>query len=249
MRSNGEAPRTATLAMIVLTTTVVAAGCAPLFQQTVRGSGEIDTRGIDLGDVSEVRVGSALDVDIVPGYEPTVTIEADDNVLDRIEVTEQGRRVELRLERGIRLRSATVDITVTLPSVTQVRTSGASNVDVTDGLEMDNLRVAASGASNIRGAIDAALLDVSASGSSDVSLTGSAEQLAASASGASDVDLRQVQVAGDGDVEASGASDVGVHVSGTLRANASGASGVRYAGSPGDVTTRISGASSVEPGN
>ncbi len=248
MRSNGETPRTATLAMIVLTTAVVAAGCAPLFQQTVRGSGEIDTREIALGDVSEVRVGSALDVAIVPGDEPAVAIEADDNVLDRIEVTEQGQRVELRLERGIRLRSATVDITVTMPSVTRVGASGASNVDVTEGLEVDDLRVTASGASNVGGAIDAALLDVSASGSSGVSLAGGAGRLAVSASGASDVDLRQLQVDGDADVEASGASDVGVHVSGTLRANASGASGVRYAGSPGDVTTQISGASSVEPG-
>ena len=248
MRTDPQTPRTATLAVIVLAATVVAAGCAPLFQQTVRGSGNIDTRDIALKDVSDVRVGSALDVDIVAGDEPGVAIEADDNVLDRVEVTERGRRVELRLQRGIRLRSATVDITLTTPSLTRVGVSGASNVDVAESVEVDDLHVTASGASSVAGTIAAALLDVSASGSSDVALVGSAQQLEASASGASDVDLRHLEVAGDAAVEASGASELAVHVAGALRANASGASGVRYAGSPADVTTQVSGASSVEPG-
>ena len=249
MKGTGEAPRTMTLAVVVVATTTLAAGCAPMFQQTVRGSGHIETREVVLGDVTEVSVGSALDAAIVPGGEPTVTIEADDNVLDRIEVRERGSRVELRVERGIRLRQATVDVTVRMPTVSRVAASGAAGVELAEGLDARDLRISASGASDMRGVVEAARLDVSASGSSDVALTGSAERLAVSASGASDIELRELPVSGDARVEASGASDVAVHVEGALQANASGASGVRYAGSPGEVRTQISGASSVEQGN
>lgn len=246
MRSKRDMPRTATLGVLLLITAFVAAGCAPLFQQTVRGSGQIEERDVVLGDVTEVSIGSALNAEVVPGEDASVTVRADDNVMNRIEVDERGRRVEIRLERGIRLRAATVEIVVALPDLTRVGASGAADVEVAEGFDARELRVSASGASDVRGVIEAAGLDVSASGSSNVTLSGDAERLQARASGASDVDLRQLSVDGDARVEASGTSDVAVRVAGALEARASGASGVRYAGSPGDLTTQISGASSVE---
>ena len=247
MAIEGNTRRVAALGGGLLLMAVLAAGCAPVFGQTVRGSGEIVEREIELGDVTEVRIGSALNAQVIPGSEPSVTVRADDNVADHIEVREEGRRVTARVERGIRLRGATVGITVTLPSVTEIAASGAATVELVEGLDHDALRLGSSGASTLRGTVEATRLGVTASGASDIDLAGSAEDIEATASGASEVDLRRLSVSGDGRVEASGASDVAVQVSGSLTARASGASEVRYGGAPRAVSTRASGASSVEP--
>lgn len=217
-----------------------------MLPEVVRGSGDVETREVALGEVTEVDIGSALDAEIVPGDEPSLTVRADDNLIDRVEISEAAPRVEVRLERGITLRGVTAEVTVTVPSLTEVAVSGASSVEVAEGIDIADLRVSASGASELTGTVEADQLDVDASGSSEVVLDGSAGELRVSASGATDADLGGLAVDGDARVEASGASDVFVRVTGTLDAHASGASSVDYAGSPADVSARTSGASSVE---
>jgi hypothetical protein len=79
-----------------------------------------------------------------------------------------------------------------------------------------------------------------------VVLSGSAGDVVVDASGASTIDLANFPVA-DARVDASGASKVTVDASGTLDADASGASHVYYLGSPRLGRIDTSGASSVKP--
>ncbi len=68
----------------------------------------------------------------------------------------------------------------------------------------------------------------------------------ATASGASQIDLEELTAA-DADIEASGASNVTVNASGTLDANASGASNIYYLGNPTLGRINESGGSNVDP--
>ncbi len=84
-----------------------------------------------------------------------------------------------------------------------------------------------------------------ASGASTVEITGSTGPLDVEASGASTVRLANFTSA-DTRVNASGASNITVNASGKLTGEASGASSVRYTGSPASVQVDTSGASSVK---
>ncbi len=148
-----------------------------------------------------MHVGSALDAEIVPGDEASVTVRGDDNVLDRIEILERRREVSIRLERAVRLRDATVQATRL-----DVSASGSSNVVLAGRAE--GLSVSASGAS------DADLAELVVDGDADVRASGSSDvvvhvegALHARASGASDVRYGGAPTAVS--AEESGAASIG----------------------------------------
>jgi hypothetical protein len=89
-------------------------------------------------------------------------------------------------------------------------------------------------------------VDVSVSGASNAELSGSASRLVVSGSGASRLDSLQLQ-ASDLVIELSGASEATVSVTGTISAVVSGASDLRYKGSPRFTKKDASGASNIEP--
>lgn len=88
-----------------------------------------------------------------------------------------------------------------------------------------------------------AVLD--ASGASEVQASGSASAYKLDASGASQMDLRDLEAL-DIDVDVSGASDVDLFATGTVRGEVSGASDVKVYGKPISVLIDSSGASSVD---
>jgi len=113
-----------------------------------------------------------------------------------------------------------------------------------DECSTSNLRLEASGASRIIGAIDANSLSSNLSGASNFELNGEADDVSAVLSGAStlggyDLTIQEL------DIEMSGASNGRLTVEGTLDVNASGASSMLYKGD-GTVTSQdLSGGSTI----
>jgi hypothetical protein len=132
-----------------------------------------------------------------------------------------------------------------MPELTAVEASGASEVTLKGFESTEPLNANVSGASQLRGGIEAGDGAFKVSGASRAALTGSAGDVTIEASGASRLDLSDFAVR-DADVEASGASTVELNLSGRLDARASGASHVYYAGSPSLGEIETSGASSVK---
>jgi hypothetical protein len=89
------------------------------------------------------------------------------------------------------------------------------------------------------------LAGIEASGASGVHGSGSASTYSLDASGASRVDVRDLEAI-DIDVDVSGASDVDLFATGTVRGEVSGASDVKVYGKPISVLIDSSGASTVD---
>jgi hypothetical protein len=247
---------------VLLTADLMMAGCAPI--TAVRSSGKLVTQEFAFGDFTRIDVASAFEVTVRQGDSYQVTIEVDEAAVPYLRVEQQGDTLQIglgptmSLMGNLRLRGD-----VTLPALSGLEASGASQVEL-NGFNGDQaLNIRASGASGVQGAIDAgdakieasgasqvtlnsAFQDVAieATGASKVTLSGSGRNVTVTAAGASPVDLAEFPVA-DATIRATGASNVIVYLSGTLDADASGASSVTYSGSPtlGDI--RTAGASSV----
>jgi len=133
---------------------------------------------------------------------------------------------------------------ISIKKLDRLDVSGACDVYFEEGLSAEGLSVDLSGASDIKGKIEAKTLKVDISGASGATISGNAATLDIEASGASDFKGYEL-VTNYCDARASGASSVNITVNKELNANASGASSVRFKGEGLIRDIKTSGSSNV----
>lgn len=194
------------------------------FNRGVAGSGNIVNENREVSNFKAIDVGGFFQVEIVAQKDFSVEVQADDNLLPLIK-TEVSDGV-LKIETSEKFNSKSpIIVKVSAPNIEEIEVSGASKVNLID-LNNESLNVDASGASKI-------------------SVSGTTASLTVDVSGASKLDAENLKSENAG-IEASGASSVNLFVSGDLTTNASGASNVRYSGTPKNLKNKTSGASSIK---
>ena len=133
---------------------------------------------------------------------------------------------------------------ISIKKIDRLDVSGACDVFFEDGISSEDLSVKLSGASDLKGKIDAKKLSFDISGASDATISGNAAELSVEASGASDFKGYEL-VTNYCTAEASGASSVNITVNKELNAKASGASSVRFKGEGLIRDIKTSGSSNV----
>ena len=221
------------------------AGCSVPFTTQLSGSGPAVTKDYDLARFTAVAAGSAFQVEITQSDKYSVSVTVNENLVERLDVGVSGDTLRIYLKPGIGITgNATLKANVTMPELTGLDLSGASNTTLAGFESGKSLQSKVSGASTLRGDLTCGDARFDASGASKVDLKGGAQDLNVTASGASTVDLGSFS-SKDTVVDASGASRVNVAASGSLDVEASGASTVRYVGEPAKLKVNTSGASSV----
>jgi hypothetical protein len=227
----------ATVAALV----VVGAAC-----NSVGGSGNVVSRQIEVTTFSRLEVSASFTATVSVGDAEAVTVRIDDNLVDTLDVHVSGDTLHVGLRSGTSVTNATLEADVTVRSLSAIDVSGAAAVALADPLTADTFSVVASGASRLTGALEIGDGRMELSGASDVELSGSATTFTVTLSGASSLSAEQLTI-DELEIDLSGASDGDVAVTGMLSAGASGASSLRYAGSPTIARSETSGASSIEP--
>lgn len=230
--------------LLALAGSLLLTGCSVLNVATITGSGQLVTKPLPFTNFTSVSAASSFNVRITRAATPSVSITVDDNVAELLDVSADGGRLRLGVKRNTSLQNATLKAVVTMPEITALDLSGASVVEVDDGITKGALTLDLSGASRLNGAFTCGDAKVTLSGASHADLSGRTGDLRVSASGASRADLGRFQ-AKDVAAEANGASDVSVTAVGKLDTDASGASTILYGGNPTTINRRTSGASSI----
>ena len=235
--------RTILTPVALLALLALGAGCTPPITG-VSGSGNVVTREERISGFDKVEASRAFKVDIRQGESFSVVVRIDDNLLDYLILEKQGSTLRIGLKPNLSLRKHTAEAEITMPELTGLELSGACQGKITGFASGGALRMKVSGASQMRGDIEARDARFDVSGASQMTLSGSGADLTLDASGASIIDLSDFSVV-DADVEVSGASKATVSASGRLDVNASGASSVTYLGNPTMGRVNTSGASSI----
>jgi hypothetical protein len=218
-------------------------GCLP----TVVGSGRLETRKVALSGFSRIQVGGAFEALVERGEGFEVEVSLDDNLFSdlRAEVKGDCLHLGLRGDRSYRVADGHQRVRVRLPRLAGLLASGASEVKLVGfGQAGGDLRLEASGASELEGEVGVESLRLELSGASEARLHGHASRLQLAASGASEAQLAGL-VAGEAEVELSGASEALVRTDGRLDAEASGASELGYVGRAQLGRMDVSGASEI----
>jgi hypothetical protein len=210
----------------------------------IKGSGQTVARQYELTGFSRIEAGAAFQLNVRQGEHYSIALTVDDNLVEHLDVSASGDILHIGLKPNLSVQNATLRADVTLPALAALNLSGATQTTIAGFSSDQPLQFELSGASHLLGTITNGDGRISLSGASRVDLEGSARTLKVKASGASHADLDRYTSLGTS-VEASGASHVTVNASGRLEVKASGASAVRYVGSPAGVHSEASGASSI----
>jgi hypothetical protein len=209
------------------------------------GSGRIVTREYPLSGFTSIRA-AAFDIEVSQSDKHSVTVRADDNIIDRLIVRKSGSALVLGKRPWFwNIGPFTLEATITMPTLEGLELSGGARADLADFRRIGSVDVLLSGASELRGKIETDSADFDASGASRAILSGSARRISIEASGASKLDLEKM-AAVTAVVALSGASRARLNVTSTIESiEASGASTLRYLGDPALGHIDSSGASRI----
>ncbi len=170
-------------------------------------------------DYHDLDISIPAEVTIKVQPSPALTVEAAQDVLKMIDTRVKDGVLVIKTDQFNRLRNK-VAITIGNPVLQTIKLSGATNVNMS-GFTEGNLTVTASGANKIVA-------------------KGTVNQLKVQLSGAGNADLHELK-ADAADISVSGAGDVSVYCTKSLKASISGVGNISYAGKPAQVQKDISG--------
>jgi hypothetical protein len=226
---------------LVLVTLLVAAGCRAT---SIAGSGKVVSKSFSFDSFSRVVVSNRFIVNLSRSDQEKVTVRIDDNLVNHLDVRVSNEILTIGLRPRTAVHRATLEADVAVPTLSGIDLNGASRMHITDSLVGQALSLSVSGASSLDGPIRVEEVKADLSGASRASLTGTAGRLVLDGNGASNlggIDLKVDAL----EVDLSGASEATVSVTNTVSASLSGASNLKYHGTPEFTKRDTSGASSI----
>jgi hypothetical protein len=174
-----------------------------------------------------------------------VRIETDENLLQYMEVRQEGDKIFIHERRGFNLRPThEIRIYVTAPVFNSIDASGACDIiGETKITNSENLDIHVSGAGDIKMEIDAPRLSAEVTGSGSIYLKGQTKEVSLDLTGAAHAHCYDL-LAETTKVDISGAGSAEVYASVKLDAQVSGAGDVNYKGNAA-VSQHVSGAGGV----
>jgi len=256
---------TITVLLLVSAVILVLPGCYGInVNGNVTGSHDLETREFNFTDFNSVEIMSPFQVEITRSNVCLVSVTANDNIFDYIEVTQVGDTLRIRLKPFFSFRSITLRASITMPDLGALDMSGASSVNLTGfqtnndveivvsgasrlditSLQAVDVTMEISGASRATGFMKCESASFEVSGASYLELNGSAEGARLDASGASSLRLQGFYLL-HASVILSGASNGNVEVNGTLDVDITGASRLVFGGNPQLGKVDVTSASSL----
>ena len=255
-----------TILLVIIGLLTAVSGCRPVFGPNVTGSGKMATWDFDYRDFTKVEAGYAFDVDIAKADSYLISVTADDNLYEYLDISKRGDTLHIRLKPNYNYnyRNITRKATINLPDLEKLGLSGASEAKVNgfssshavyfelsgaskadiSNITAGNTNFKLSGASKASGSIAMADGIFELSGASSLKLEGSANDIDIGASGASHVGLSGFSIV-DATVNLRGASNATINASGRLDGDLSGASKLYYIGNPTLGSIRTSGGATI----
>ncbi|WP_128544164.1 head GIN domain-containing protein [Larkinella soli] len=212
--------------------------------QADRESYEEVTEDFSVTAFEKLNFWGALNVLITAGPAYTLTARGTRRAIRSLKVRQRGRWLEVGSRFLFWHRQRDLVLTVTAPSLNELDVSGACIVQMNGFRELNHLNIDITGASNVTVEGEAQAMSVDITGASKLTLIGRGTRLTADITGASTLYAFDYPVE-DATIEVTGACTAQIHATRVLKADATGASQVKYQGDP-SVQFDSTGASSIK---
>jgi hypothetical protein len=212
----------------------------------VNGNGNIKTEQRNVSAFDRVEAHGSINLYVTQGEVQPVRIEGDENLLQYIEVVQQGGTLEIRTRDNVNIRpSKDIKVYVSAPEYKSIEVSGASNIIGQNKVSGSDLELKVSGAGQIRMEVDVPEIRTEMSGSGELTLKGETKRFVLNTSGAGKAMCFGL-LSEETVIDISGAGEAEVYASQKLEVDVSGAGSVRYKGEVKNINQEVSGAGSVQ---
>lgn len=213
----------------------------------VKGNGNIQSQERTVSSFNKVEVHGSIDVIVIQGDLKPVRIEADENLIEYIEIIQKGNELTIKNRDDYNLQSSKdIKVYVTSPVFRSIDVSGACDIIGQTKIDSkEDLQLSVSGAGEINMEVDVPEIKTNISGSGTVTLKGETREFNLGLSGAGNAHCYNL-LSENTKVDISGAGDAEVYASVKLDAEVSGAGTVSYKGNAKSVKQEVSGAGSVK---
>lgn len=231
------------LTTIALLAAVVFSSCS---KNRIKGTGPIVTETFNISDFSMVDLAISADVDYIYGPDYSVEVDAQENVIDAMNIKKSGNTLCLKFRTGTSLvKYDKIKFTIYSPEFEGASVSGSGHLYVLDNYKSRNLNlnVSGSGRINIEN-IETTNVDADISGSGRIEVeNGIARRVSTTVSGSGKISLENLQ-ADDVDTRTSGSGSTKVWANDNLDVRISGSGNVYYKGNP-RISKSISGSGKI----
>ena len=205
---------------------------------SVRGDGNVEEQLREVGNFSDVKVTSGMNVYLVQGDTTSVVVVADRNLQKLIETRVVGSTLEIRALANI-WSAESKKVVITTNNLRGIQGTAGSNIYTSGALTVDRLTIRASAGSNFRMELDGQYIDVSVSSGANVFLSGKAKELIARTSSGANLKAEDFQ-AQISDIKVSSGANAWVTTMKELTAHASSGGNIFYYGTPSKTNTSSS---------
>jgi len=231
------------LSLLLVAAAMIMTSC---YKDRITGEGPVVTETRTHNNYSGIDLRIAGDVYFKQDTVYKVVVEAQQNILDVLETSVSDNKLVIKFDNDVRVKDyEPVKITVSGPSVKELKISGSGNITTTGPINPTSMEMDIDGSGNIHMTeLSTGLLDADISGSGNISVdagTASEEKLRISGSG--NISLGDV-TAVKATSNTSGSGDIRVNAGQQLNVTISGSGNVYYKGNP-VINTSISGSGKV----
>lgn len=213
----------------------------------IRGDGNVLKETRKVSSFNGIDIAGSFEIILKQGDNESVVVEADANLLPIIKTEVIGSVLTIDTKKSVH-DATTMKVNITFKSLKDIDVSGSVDITTENRINVPELNIDASGASEAKMEMAVSHLDLDCSGASKLKFWGSATDVKMQLSGASDIFAYDL-LAENYNLEISGAGNAQINVSKKLRAEISGAGSVKYKGSPSEIDQDISGAGSIKKAN
>lgn len=213
---------------------------------SISGNGNIHEEKRSMGSIHGVKTSGSIDIEIKSGDEYSLIVEDDDNLLPYVLTGVDNGILEIRYKNGYSIMNDHAKVTVTVPSLDRIATSGSGDITSEGSIKSNGPMVlSTSGSGNISVQLDAPAVQVTGSGSGDISLSGRTRDFDCNVSGSGNIKCAGLK-SENADIRISGSADAYVFASLNLKVNVTGSGDVYYSGNPSSPEIHITGSGTVQ---
>ncbi|MGD8454894.1 MAG: head GIN domain-containing protein [Anaerolineales bacterium] len=212
----------------------------------VEGSGNVITEERRVSGIDKIDMAGIGYLVIEFGDEESLTVEAEDNIIEYIETTVMGQTLNISLEDGHNFQPMEpIRFYLTVVEVEKIEVSGLGDVKLPE-IEMAEFAIDISGGGNVDiDQLDASLFEVDISGVGNLEVAGgTVVRQVVSISGGGNYKARRLE-SQDAEVDISGLGNATVRVSETLDVSIGGGGNVDYYGNP-TVDSNVTGLGKIQ---
>ena len=222
---------------------------AQFFQKKIKGNGDIETITRSVSDYNKIGIGGDFDVELVKGTEGTITIKADENLLEFIETDVENGNLTIKVKKGYQIKPKK-QITIKVPfiDIESVSLAGSGSIFTNNSIDSNDLKLSLAGSGNMDLIVSSKGLDTNIAGSGNVKLSGNTNEFTCSIAGSGNLNGYNLNVS-IANAKIAGSGNIKINVTNEIHSSIAGSGNVIYTGNPDIVKSKSAGSGSVKKKN